>query len=135
MQTLREHLAAAVVDGRIYMIGGRSPALGLTGTSHEVYDPIANAWTTAAPLPMGRSGIGAAVLAGRIHVLGGEADHTFAENEAYDPTTDSWLSFALLPTPRHGLGVVTVGNAIYVLGGGPEPGDTRSNIVEVFRLF
>jgi hypothetical protein len=40
-----------------------------------------------------------------------------------------------LPTPRHGLGVVAVGDAIYVLAGGRQPGDTRSNIVEVFRLF
>jgi N-acetylneuraminic acid mutarotase len=134
MPTPREHVAAAVLDGRIHVIGGRSPALGMTGTTHEVYDPIANAWTTAAALPTGRSGIGAAVLAGRIHVLGGEADHTFAQNEAYDPTSDSWLSFAPVPTPRHGLGVVSVGDAVYVLGGGPQPGDTRSNIVEVFSL-
>jgi N-acetylneuraminic acid mutarotase len=99
-----------------------------------VYDPNTNSWTAAPPLPTGRSGIGAAVLAGRIHVLGGEADHTLAENEAYDPTSDGWFSFAPLPTPRHGLGVVSVGDAIYVLAGGPQPGDTRSNIVEVFRL-
>src|SRR2546422_970813 len=59
--TPREHLAATVLDGRIHVIGGRSPALSMTGTTHEVYDPIANAWTTAAALPTGRSGIGAAV--------------------------------------------------------------------------
>jgi N-acetylneuraminic acid mutarotase len=134
MPTPREHVAAAVLDGRIHVIGGRSPALGMTGTTHEVYDPIANAWTLAAALPTGRSGIGAAVLAGRIHVLGGEADRTFAQNEAYDPTSDRWLSFAPLPTPRHGLGVVALGHAIYVLAGGQQPGDSRSNIVEVVRL-
>jgi N-acetylneuraminic acid mutarotase len=134
MPTPREHLASAVLDGRIHVIGGRSPTMAMTGTTHEVYDPNTNSWTAAPPLPTGRSGIGAAVLAGRIHVLGGEADHTFAENEAYDPTSDGWFSFAPLPTPRHGLGVVSVGDAIYVLAGGPQPGDTRSNIVEVFRL-
>ncbi len=134
MPTPREHLASALLNGLIHVIGGRSPALGMTGTTHEVYDPVANTWATAAPLPTGRSGIGAAVLAGRLHVLGGEADRTFAENEAYDPSTDSWLSFAPLPTPRHGLGVVAVGDAIYVLAGGPQPGDVRSNVVEIFRL-
>ncbi|MCA1648693.1 MAG: galactose oxidase, partial [Chloroflexi bacterium] len=130
----RDHLASAVLNGFIHVIGGRSPSLGMTGTAHEVYDPLANAWITAAPLPTGRSGIGAAVLAGRIHVLGGEADHTFEQNEAYDPASDSWVRFAPLPTPRHGLGVVTVGDAIYVIAGGPLPADTRSNVVEVFRL-
>jgi hypothetical protein len=75
-----------------------------------------------------------AVLDGRIHVLGGEANRTFAQNEAYDPVTDSWSSFAPLPTPRHGLGVVAADDAIYVIAGGPQPGDTRSNIVEIFRV-
>lgn len=132
MPTPREHLAGAELDGRIHVIGGRSPALGLTGTAHEVYDPASNSWTTAAALPTGRSGLGAAVLAGRIHVIGGEADHTFNENEAYDPTSDSWLTSAPVPTPRHGLGVVAVGDAIYALAGGPRPGDARSNVVEIF---
>src|SRR5439155_20667460 len=112
----------------------RSPTIGIDGTTHEVYDPVSDSWAAAAPLPTGRSGIGAAVLAGRIHVLGGEADHTLEHNEAYDPATARWLTFAPLPTPRHGAGVVTMGEAIYVLAGGRQPGDTRSNIVEIFRL-
>ena len=99
-----------------------------------MYEPLTNAWSAAAPLPTGRSGIGAAVLGGRIHVLGGEADHTFPENEAYDPSTQTWQSLAPLPTPRHGIGVVTFGNAIYVLAGGRTPGDSRSNVVEVFSF-
>ena len=68
-----------------------------------------------------------------MYVLGGEAAHTFDQNEAYDPLTDTWLTFAPLPTPRHGLGVVAVADAIYVIGGGPQPGDSRSNVVEIFR--
>ena len=134
MPTPRDHLAVAALDGQVHAIGGRSPSLGLTGTTHEVYEPLTNAWSAAAPLPTGRSGIGAAVLGGRIHVLGGEADHTFPENEAYDPSTQTWQSLAPLPTPRHGIGVVTFGNAIYVLAGGRTPGDSRSNVVEVFSF-
>ena len=134
MLTPREHLATAVLNGLIHVIGGRSPALGRTATTHEVYDPASNTWTSATPLPTGRSGIGAAVLEDRIFVLGGEADRTFGENEAYDPVTDSWSSYAPLPTPRHGLGVVSTGDAIYVLGGGRVPGDSRSAVVETFRV-
>ena len=135
MPTPRDHVGGAQLDGLIHIIGGRSPTLGLTGTTHEVYEPISDTWDTAAPLPTGRSGVGAAVLAGRIHVVGGESDHTFGENEAYDPSTDSWLTFAPLPTPRHGLGVVAVGDAIYVIAGGPRPGDFRSDLVEIFHLL
>ena len=135
MHTESQHLAAAELAGLLHVFGGRSATLGMTGSIHEVYDPIANVWTSAHPLPTGRSGIGAATLGGRIHVLGGEAAHTFDQNEAYDPLTDSWLTFAPLPTPRHGLGVVAVEDAIYVIGGGPQPGDFRSNTVEIFRLI
>jgi type 1 glutamine amidotransferase len=135
MPTPRDHLAVAAFNGQVHAIGGRSPSLGLTGATHEVYDPSSNAWSAAAPLPTGRSGIGAAVLGDRIHVLGGEADHTFPENEAYDPSTGTWQSFAALPMPRHGIGVVSFGNAIYVLAGGRTPGDSRSNVVEIFSLF
>jgi N-acetylneuraminic acid mutarotase len=98
-----------------------------------VYDPLSDTWSTAAPLPTGRSGIGAAALNGRIHVLGGEASRTFEQNEAYEPATDTWTSFAPLPTARHGLGVVAIGDALYVLAGGPRPGDSRSSVVEIFR--
>jgi hypothetical protein len=77
------------------------------------------------------SGLARCLAAGR----GAEAGHTFAQNEAYEqPGSDDWLSFAPSPTPRRGLGVVSVGEAIYVLAGGPQPGDTRSNIVEVFKV-
>jgi N-acetylneuraminic acid mutarotase len=134
MRTPRDHLPAAEMGGLVHVLGGRSAALGATGSAHEVYDLVANSWTNALAFPTGRGGIGAAALGGRIHVLGGEADHTFDQNEAYDPASDSWFTFTSLPTAPHGSGVVSVGDAIYVVGGGPQPGDSRSNIVEVFRL-
>jgi N-acetylneuraminic acid mutarotase len=134
MPTPRNHLAGAAFGGLIHIIGGRSSQLGTTGDVHEVYDPATDTWTTRAPLRTGRSGIGAAVLDGRIFVLGGEASHTFEENEAYDPSTDAWQTFSPLPSPRHGLGVVAIGDAIYVIAGGPKPGDSRSAIVEIFQL-
>ncbi len=42
MPTPREHLASALLNGLIHVVGGRSPAPGKTGTTHEVYEPIAN---------------------------------------------------------------------------------------------
>src|SRR5260221_667561 len=135
MPTKSQHLAAAELDGLLHAVGGRSARMGMTGAIHQVYDPIANVWTSAPPMPTGRSGIGAVMLRGRIYVLGGEAAHTFDTNEAYDALADSWLTFAPLPTPRHGLGVVAVDDAIYVIGGGPQPGGFPSNIFEIFRTM
>src|SRR5919206_4443596 len=51
MPTPRDHLAGAALDGLVHVIGGRSVALARTGTTHEVYDPATDAWTSAAPLP------------------------------------------------------------------------------------
>src|SRR5439155_109201 len=68
MPTAGGHVASAAVDGRVHALGGRSPSLGLTATTHATYDPPPNAWTAATPLPTGRSATGAAVLAGCTHV-------------------------------------------------------------------
>src|SRR5258707_15312904 len=72
MPTESQHLAAAELDGLLHAGGGRSARMGMTGAIHQVYDPIANVWTSAPPMPTGRRGIGAAMLGGRIYVLGGE---------------------------------------------------------------
>jgi hypothetical protein len=84
-------------------------------------------------MPTARSGIAAAVLAGKIFVVGGEAPSgTFSQVEAYDPPSNRWNTFAPLPTPRHGLGAVAVGGRLYVIAGGPTPGGSASAENEIF---
>ncbi|HEY7647912.1 MAG TPA: kelch repeat-containing protein, partial [Methylomirabilota bacterium] len=101
---------------------------------NEEYDPRTRQWRTRAPLPTARSGITAAVLGGRIFVLGGEAPSgTFEQVEAYDPATDTWRTFSPMPTARHGLGAAAVGDRIFVISGGPRPGGSYSPTNEVFR--
>jgi N-acetylneuraminic acid mutarotase len=135
LPTPRDHLAVAVVNGKIHAIGGRfnsdySENLAL----HHLYDPAMDRWSEAAPLPKPRSGIASAVLNGKIHVFGGEAPQgTFADNDAYDPAANKWQSAPPMPTPRHGLGAATVGDRIFVIAGGPRPGGSFSDTNEVFR--
>ena len=135
LPTPRDHLAVAVVNGKIHAIGGRfnsddSENLPL----QHVYDPSTGRWSEAAPLPKPRSGIAAAVLKGKIHLFGGEAPQgTFADHDVYDPTTNQWQSAPTMPTPRHGLGAATIGDRIFVIAGGPQPGGSLSNTNEVFR--
>ena len=50
MPTARSEIAGAILDGKIYIIGGFDGS-GRSITTTEVYDPMANEWTTAAPLP------------------------------------------------------------------------------------
>jgi hypothetical protein len=67
-------LAAAAIDGRLYAVGGRIDGnYSRNLASNEAYDPATNRWEQRAPMPTARSGIGAAVVEGRIFVFGGEA--------------------------------------------------------------
>jgi N-acetylneuraminic acid mutarotase len=130
----RDHLAVAVLRGRLYAIGGRREGdFGLNLNANEEYDPKTDTWRRRAPLPTTRSGIAAAVVGGRIFVFGGESTSgTFRENEAYDPAKDTWAPYAPMLTARHGLAAVAVGDRIFVISGGPVPGGSDSDKNEVF---
>lgn len=134
LPTPRDHLAAAVVDGRLYAIAGRIDGSYARNLAvNEEYDPRTDRWRTRASIPTARSGIAAAVLGSRIFVFGGESTGgTFPEVEAYDPAADRWSTWAPMPTARHGLGAAVVGSRIFVVSGGPRPGGSYSAANEVF---
>ena len=50
MPTARSMLGVAVVDGKIYAIGGTSGTQNILGTN-EVYDPATNKWSSKTPMP------------------------------------------------------------------------------------
>jgi N-acetylneuraminic acid mutarotase len=126
LPTPRNHLGAAVLDGKIHVVGGRVGG-DMELTAHEVYDPGTASWSPAPALPTGRSGIAVVALAGRLYVFGGETvgmlwSRTFDEAERFDPATGRWETLPPMPTPRHGLGAAPFAGAIYVLSGGPQAG-------------
>jgi N-acetylneuraminic acid mutarotase len=137
MLTARHHAASAVVNGKLYVIGGRVAGISPTVNVdvNEVYDPGKNTWTSLASMPSKRSGIAAANFDSvSIYVLGGEEpSKTFNNNERYDIRTNKWFVETPMPTARHGLGAASVDNRIYVLGGGPQPGLSMSNANEIFH--
>ena len=83
---------------------------------HEVFDPATLTWSTRAALPTPRGGFAAAVLNGRILIIGGEgANNTpgvFAENEEYDPVTDTWRTLSPMTTPRHSIQAGVIDGAL-----------------------
>jgi N-acetylneuraminic acid mutarotase len=138
MITARHHAASAVVNGNLYVIGGRVEGISPTVNVNvnEVYDSEKNTWTCLAPMPSKRSGIAAAnFVMSSIYVFGGEEpSKTFNNNERYDTKTNKWFIDAPMPTARHGLGAASVEDRIYVLGGGPQPGLSVSNANEIFHV-
>ena len=127
MPTARNHAAIGVVNGKIYVIGGRVGALNITNSSMcnivEVYDPAADTWGAAGlRLPITRTGFGWATYQGKIFIVGGETydEHIFSAVravEAYDPSTNTWTRYPSLPLARHGANVAVIGNRLYAAGG------------------
>jgi N-acetylneuraminic acid mutarotase len=124
LPTLREHLAAVALGGKLYVIGGRWSGKGNFATL-EIYDPDADTWRRGADMPRRRGGITAAVLAGRVHVTGGEdlsSGETFPAQDVYDPSGDRWTTTVPLPVARHGLASGVIDDRWYVVGGGEKAG-------------
>jgi N-acetylneuraminic acid mutarotase len=118
LPTPRSGAAAAVVDGKIYVIGGYSSDVMFA--INECYNPETDTWTTLAPMPRPRSGAFASVVDGKIYVIGGVDEttaHTSSLNESYDPKTDTWTTMAPMPTCRAVPFAATVDGKIYVMGG------------------
>lgn len=127
MPTPRNHAAAGVVDGKIYVVGGRVGAafIGLASDISvvEEYDPATDKWgAPRARMPTARSAMGAGVYGGRIYVAGGEYQDphlmaTFRAVEAYDPATNTWETMPSMPVSRHGLAAGVIGNRLHLVGG------------------
>jgi N-acetylneuraminic acid mutarotase len=136
MPTARALPGSAVVDGKIYVIGGQS-SLGSIAVVEE-YDPAADTWTTRADMPTARDGVRAAAVDGTIYAIGGWSGpagpelSTFSTVEAYDPATDTWTTKADMPTARGGSAIAVVDGQIYVIGGMFGPPTEVSSAVEAY---
>jgi len=143
--TARRGLGVAVVEGKIYAIGGGndwiSPYLG----TNEMYDPTTDTWTTKASMPTPRKNFAIAVYKNKIYCISGESGYDpeglggiYTDvNEVYDPATDTWETKASIPTPRYGMCANVVDGKIYVMGGGLHsayPVNTCCALNEVYDL-
>eukprot|EP00964_Phaeocystis_antarctica_P038380 scaffold21958_cov66-Phaeocystis_antarctica.AAC.1 len=98
MPTARSSLAAAVVDGKIYVSGGFT-ASGHTSDAFEAYDPVTNRWTTLAGLSQARAFHTSAAFNGKLCVFGGySVDGRIDLVEIYSPASNSWARAADMPS-------------------------------------
>jgi N-acetylneuraminic acid mutarotase len=117
MHVARSGLGVAVVNGKIYAIGG-SADNGVIGTNEE-YDPETDTWTYKKPMPTPRHYFATAGYQNKIYCLGGYLSNgtVTGVNEVYNPTTDKWETKAPIPTIRIGLQANVVNGKIYLIGG------------------
>jgi len=131
MPTPRGSLCTAVVNGKIYAIGGVTGMAGGGGSLVSVveeYDPVTDTWTKkSAKMPTPRSIFSISVVNGKIYAIGGEDRNMNVNNivnpcgvstvEEYDPIKDVWTKKADMPTKRCCLSTSAVNGKIYAIGG------------------
>lgn len=142
----RNSAAGAVLDGALWVAGGRRVEGGGTGRLDR-YDPQEDRWDTLAPIPPSPQarrqvggGLAMAVSDGRLVAFGGEwfegrGGGVFVETWIYDPTRDAWSAGPVMTTPRHGLAAAEAEGVIYAIGGGEVVSGGRAGaVVEAFTL-
>ena len=128
MNQARAYLGVAVVNGRIFAIGGDNGgymgnvanAIGRTNSvvnTTEEYDPVNDMWTFKTPMPTARAGFAIAVCQNRIYCIGGwtEDYSNTAVTEVYEPAKDTWETKTPMSTANTYLTANVVNGKIYVL--------------------
>jgi N-acetylneuraminic acid mutarotase len=110
----RQHAGAAVVNGVLYVIGGRVEVEKHYDTVFALHLDQPDAWVEKARMPTSRGGLACSTVAERYIVCAG------GEGNPASPLLifDEWTKLPPMEVPRHGTAAVTVGDRVYVPGGG-----------------
>lgn len=113
----RAGMAAAVVEGRMYVMGGQTAA-GLSADT-LMFDLTLNTWEKRAPLPEAVRDVQAVVLGERLYLAGGvRADgKVSAALRVYDPRADVWTQAAAMPAGRSAAAAAALDGRLYLFGG------------------
>jgi N-acetylneuraminic acid mutarotase len=122
----RDHAGAAVVGGKMYVLGGRKSGQENVRDTVFVLDlsNVEAGWSTSsARMPTAKGGVSTGTIGHRVYVIGGEGNKdadtgVFDQVEVYDTKRDSWESAGRMQMPRHGTSAVAVGGRVCVPGGG-----------------
>ena len=132
MSTLLRNFGTAVVDEKIYIIGGtvldRRFDHQVPTNRVEVYDPLTDKWEKRADMPTEREQVGTGVVDGKIYVIGGydrlaaggfgdAAKQFLTQIEEYNPKIDRWRKLRNMPVFKFSFATVVVNNEIYTIGG------------------
>jgi len=123
--THRGDHGAVTMDGVGYVFGGFSHWDGFAKpvSDLETYNAATGEWTVETNMPTIRGDKAAAVLHGRMHVIGGQTktpenvDVPLKDVEVYDPVTATWENEGDIPSNRFRFTAASHDDNIYIFGG------------------
>jgi N-acetylneuraminic acid mutarotase len=125
---------ASASNGRIYAVGGTSGSGGPFASTYfaslEEYNPASDTWTSKAPMPTARIGLGlVATSDGKLYAIGGQdtSANDVTTVEEYDIATDTWTTVTPISVPRRDLGAAVTAGKIYAVGGENSTGVLATN--------
>lgn len=120
---------AGVVQGKMLLVGGSYWENKKKHWSDlvQVFDPKANSWQNAAPLPEPRSDAASASLHDKLYIFGGGAESNVRRDAlVLDHGTWKPVPAAELPEPRLYAVAIALQDSIYLLGGIAKAGDYKN---------
>ncbi len=110
--------AAVENAGLVYVLGGFDGATNTPTDKMLIYEPDSLEWVTGPDLPAPRGGHAAAVLDGKIHIVGGgNSERTLADHDVFDTSKGTWASAAPLPRAMGSPALAAFGGKLYSIGG------------------
>lgn len=119
MHTNRTEITTALLNGKIFVIGGADYTEEGAVDTVEIYDPTSNEWSVGAALPFELDHAPSIVYDGKIYVIGGFLKDKITTDKLliYDPEANEWTEGTPLPSPRASTVAEVVNGSIYVISG------------------
>ena len=146
MPDARNHFGTAVLDGKMYVIGGQhghdfgcshiaNPAQNVNDV--HVYDPVTNNWTRLANFPHNESHIEPSTFAldGKVYVVGGQSVNG-DEMNVYNVQTNSWTELSQYTLPQRLLapGARIFDETLVVMAGGAPNTTFPTNVTRAINF-
>lgn len=140
MSTQRRNMGVAVVNQKIYVIGGGMKD-GTQIALVEEFDPVTSSCVVKSSMTVARFSMGVAAVNNKIYAVGGY-NHTIGSGplnvvEEYDPVADTWTTKGSIAVKRYGICTAVVNNQLYIIGGYKAPIGTPSpiDIVSLVEVY
>ncbi|PJJ79375.1 Kelch repeat-containing protein [Mucilaginibacter auburnensis] len=114
LPSAKSYLASAGLDTKLFFVGTNADGMGST---IDMYDTVAKAWTTE-PMPIPRVKLAAAAAGNKVIFGGGDAANGSSDAlDIYDTNAKTWNHTGKLSQGRYHLAAAAAGNKIIFAGG------------------